>query len=117
MSVSAPDTALPTRPAVGTSVDPAPQGAGGRSALVARAVGILSVQRRCSPEEGLRLLTELAARTGRSVPDQADRLIRRYPRLHSVLTRLDGPADSRDQIEEGIGCACTPSCRPAGPVN
>jgi len=83
-------------------MDPAAQGAGPDGAqrpavLVAQAVGILSVQRRCSPEEGLRLLTELAARTGRSVPEQADRLIRRYPRLHSVLTRVDGPADSPGQ--------------------
>jgi len=83
-------------------MDPAAQGAGPNGAqrpavLVARAVGILSVQRRCSPEEGLRLLTELAARTGRSVPEQADRLIRRYPRLHGVLARMDSPGDSGDR--------------------
>ena len=91
MSVSAPDTTPATRPAAGVSVDSTPEGAGSRSALVARAVAVPSVQRRCSPEEGLRLLTELAARTGRSVPEQADRIIRRYPRLDSVLTRFESP--------------------------
>ncbi len=107
MSVSAPDTTPPAvaAPSIVASLsalmDPAaqrasPDGARRPAGLVARAVGILSVQRRCSPEEGLRVLTELAARTGRSVPEQADRLIRRYPRLDSVLARGHGPADLGD---------------------
>ena len=36
-------------------------------------------------------LTEPAARTGRSVPAEADRLLGRYPRLDAVLGRPDGP--------------------------
>lgn len=69
---------------------------GAEGSAVTRAVGILSAYRRCPPAAGLRLLTELAARPGRSVPEEADRLISRDPRLDAVLGRLstadlDGP--------------------------
>jgi len=48
--------------------------------LLGIAVGIVVAQRRCSPARALGVLADLAARTGRTVTEEADRLVERHSR-------------------------------------
>lgn len=48
--------------------------------LLGIAVGIVVAQRRCSPSRALSVLEDLAARTGRTVTEEADRLVERHSR-------------------------------------
>lgn len=61
------------------------------SYVVGMAVGLLVGQRRCSPHRGFSLLTDLATRTGRSVTDEAHRLVVGRTSTRAVASPGDDP--------------------------